>query len=116
MDNSLLGLKIKQLRSEYSLKIGKKFTQKNLADKIGISRSFLGDIESGRTIPNEETIKKIAKAMEVSPEYLLSGTVEKHPGELEELDKELKELYPKIKKLPKEELQKILDIIKKAGL
>lgn len=116
MDNSLLGLKIKQLRSEYSLKIGKKFTQKDLADRIGISRSFLGDIESGRTAPNDETIVKIAKAMEVSPEYLLSGTVETYPRELEDFDKELKDLYPKIKKLPKEELQKILDIIENAGL
>lgn len=116
MDNSILGLKIKQLRSEYSLKIGKKFTQKNLADKTGLSRSFIGDIESGRTAPNDETLKKIADALEISPEYLQSDTVESQPGEIDKLDEELKALYPKIKKLPKEKLQEILDIIEKAGL
>jgi transcriptional regulator with XRE-family HTH domain len=116
MNNSMLGLKIKQLRSEYSLKIGKKFTQKDLAEKTGISRSFIGDIESGRTMPNDETLKKIADALEVSVEYLKGNTVESYPGEIDKLDEELKSLYPKIKKLPKEKLQEILDIIKDAGL
>ena len=116
MDKSLLGLKIKQLRSEYSLKLGKKFTQKDLANKLGISRSYLGDIESGRTVPNDEFIKKISKALDVSIDYLTTGTVETFPGELDKLDEDLKALYPKIKKLSKEDRQKILDIIKKAGL
>lgn len=55
-----LGLKIKQLRSNYSVSSGKKITQKDLAEKLGISRSYLGDIESGRTTPNEILLGKIA--------------------------------------------------------
>lgn len=62
MNEKILGLKIKQLRSEYSLKIGKKFTQENLAKKLEISRGYLSDIESGRTKPSEDLLRKIAEA------------------------------------------------------
>lgn len=70
MDNKLLGLKIKQLRSEHSLKIGKKFYQKDLADALGISRGYIGDIESGRTKPNDELLDKIANVFNVHSSVL----------------------------------------------
>ncbi len=66
MNSKLIGLKIKQLRSEYSLKIGKRFFQKDLADALDISRGYVGDIESGRTNPNEDLLKKIAGFFDVS--------------------------------------------------
>lgn len=43
-------------------KIGKKYTGQNLADDIGISRSYLGDIESGRIYPNYEVLTAISSA------------------------------------------------------
>lgn len=55
-----LGFKIKQLRSKISFKEGKKFTQYDLAKALNISRSYLGDIESGRTLPNDMLLNKIA--------------------------------------------------------
>lgn len=64
MTNKDLGLKIKQLRSQYSLKIGRKFLQKDLADAVGISRGYIGDIESGRTRPNTELLGKIVDALD----------------------------------------------------
>lgn len=67
-----LGLKIKQLRSEYSFKAGNKITQKDLADKLGISRSYLGDIESGRTTASDEIIHKLAKIFEIDESELLN--------------------------------------------
>lgn len=69
MRDNILGLKIKQLRSNYSIKIGEKFTQKGLAEKLGITRSYLGDIESGRTKPNNELLKKIADFFNVGIDY-----------------------------------------------
>ncbi len=65
MDKKKLGLKIKELRSKYSTKTGEKFTGQMLADKIGISRSYLGDIENGRILPNNDILLKIATALEV---------------------------------------------------
>jgi transcriptional regulator with XRE-family HTH domain len=64
MTNKELGLKIKQLRSQYSLKIGKKFLQKDLAEAVGISRGYIGDIESGRTRPNPDLLGKIVDALD----------------------------------------------------
>lgn len=116
MDEQLLGLRIKQLRSEYSLKIGKKFNQTNLAEHLGISRSYLGDIESGRTYPNNEVLNKLADIFEVSSDYILGKTSERFPGEIDKLDEELKALYPKIKRMSSADREKILKIIKDAEL
>ncbi|MDU1307634.1 MAG: helix-turn-helix transcriptional regulator [Clostridium perfringens] len=66
-----LGLKIKQLRSDYSLKTGKKCTQADLAKMIGISRSYLGDIESGRTNPSDEILLKLSDALNVNFDILI---------------------------------------------
>lgn len=66
-----LGLKIKHLRSEYSLKTGKRCTQEDLSKMIGISRSYLGDIESGRTNASDEVLKKLAKVFNIDAKELL---------------------------------------------
>lgn len=44
------------LKSERSKK---KWTQKETAKKIGISRSYYSDIENGRTLPSSKTLFKI---------------------------------------------------------
>ncbi|MBY7007909.1 helix-turn-helix domain-containing protein [Clostridium botulinum] len=63
--NKQLGLKIKKLRSDYALKTGKKMIQKDLAEKLGISRSYLGDIESGRTVATDEIISKLSEIFDI---------------------------------------------------
>ena len=60
MNENTVGLKIKELRSKKSLELGRKYTGAMLANDLGISRSYLGDIESGRIIPNEALLGKIA--------------------------------------------------------
>ncbi len=42
-----------------------------LAQKIGISRAYLSQIESGKRNPTIKTLKKIAKALEVEVEVLI---------------------------------------------
>jgi len=66
-----LGLKIKQLRSDYSFNTGTKITQKDLADKLGISRSYLGDIESGRTPASEDILHKLSEIFDINYSELL---------------------------------------------
>lgn len=60
-----LGEKIKEARKIKSANIGKRYTGEMLASDIGISRSYLGDIESGRTYPNYVLLNKIADACNV---------------------------------------------------
>ena len=65
MVNKLLGNKIKYLRNKKSSELGYKYTGKMLADEINISRSYLGDIESGRIHPNSELLGKLSSALGV---------------------------------------------------
>ena len=50
-----LGKKIQKKRKEMG------YTQEELADKIGVSRAYMGYIEQGRNAPSLEVLEKIAK-------------------------------------------------------
>ncbi|OPJ63030.1 helix-turn-helix domain-containing protein [Clostridium oryzae] len=54
---SRAGEKIKELRMEAG------FTQKALAKKLGVSESFLNDVENGRKVVNESIIMRISKIL-----------------------------------------------------
>ncbi|MCF1675974.1 MAG: helix-turn-helix domain-containing protein [Staphylococcus equorum] len=48
-------------------------TQTAFAKKLGISRTYLSDLENGRKSPSIETVSKLAEKLEVSTVYLLYG-------------------------------------------
>ena len=56
---------VRRLRSK------KKLSQKALADRIGISVSYVSMLERGQRSPPLETIEKMAKALGVPPASLL---------------------------------------------
>lgn len=62
----MLGDKIKDLRK------GKKLTQVQLAEEIGIAQSTLGMIEKNRTPAGRKTLVKLADFFGVTIDYLLS--------------------------------------------
>lgn len=62
----MLGDKVKNLRK--SLKI----TQKELAATIGLSQSTVGMIESNKQGASNDTLLKLAKALDTTVDYLLS--------------------------------------------
>ncbi len=64
-----LGKLIKQARKIHSDRIDKKYTQKMLANDIGKSQSYIGDIESGRTYPSFITLNEIANACHIPISY-----------------------------------------------
>ncbi|UCR75255.1 hypothetical protein BG3P_41 [Clostridium phage vB_CpeS_BG3P] len=45
----------------------KSFTQKFLAEKLGISQSYLCELESKKSIPSLTTIKKLSNVLELCP-------------------------------------------------
>lgn len=51
-----------------------KETQSEFAERIGISRSYLGDLENNRKNPSVETLSKIANKLDISLNELLYGT------------------------------------------
>ena len=52
----------------------KGITQKVLGEMIGVSNTYLSDIEIGRTNPSIKTLKKIASGLEISYIELLKDT------------------------------------------
>lgn len=47
-------------------------TQEKLAEKVGISRAYMGYIEQGRNTPSFKVADKIAKAFKVKMKDLIS--------------------------------------------
>ncbi len=60
-----LGLRIRRIRKE------KELTQFALAEEVGVSSNFLGDVERGIKSPSLDTIVCIANVLDVSLDYLL---------------------------------------------
>ncbi len=58
---------VRRLRSK------KGFSQKVLADAVGISVSYVSMLERGQRSPPLETIEKMARALKVTPAALLGG-------------------------------------------
>lgn len=49
-------------------------TQDQLAQKIGLTRTYINLIESGKKEPAERTIKDICRELKISEEWMLNGT------------------------------------------
>ena len=56
----VLGKKIQRARNDSGM------TQEELADKVGISRAYMGYIEQGRNAPSLEVLNKIARVLRIS--------------------------------------------------
>ncbi len=60
-----IGKKVKKRRTSLGL------TQEELAEKVGISRAYMGFVEQGRNVPTLETLEKIARSLKVKLSELL---------------------------------------------
>lgn len=64
-----VGQRIREIRKERNL------TQRQLAEKVGINFTYLSRVENDRLdadqTPREETLQKIARALETDPDELL---------------------------------------------
>lgn len=58
---TLLGKRIKEIRKKNGM------TQENLAELANIEIPSLSNIENGKNYPNNETLEKISKALNVRP-------------------------------------------------
>lgn len=91
-----VGQNIKKIRKE------RRETQQKFAESLGISRTYLSDIENDRTSLSNKNLNKIAKKLNVSLDYLNSGN--KMLSDLS--DEELKEQKFKLSKLISESKNK----------
>ncbi len=64
-ESAKLGKNLKRIRTE------KGITQGDIVRALGISRSFVSNIENGKTNPTLSTISKLASAIGVTSDELL---------------------------------------------
>ena len=84
MNYELLGKQIRERRKE------KKYTLEQLAEKLDVSTTFIGQIERAKGIPSLETLVKIANVLEISVDELLFGDLNIESGNKHFLEKLIK--------------------------
>lgn len=103
--------------------LGKRYTQQMLADDIGKSQSYIGDIESGRTYPSFLVLNAIATACEVPIGYFqdenkvdndIDNFIKIHFNNLDAL--EIYAIREEIKKDPDAKINHIYDSLNKDNL
>ena len=71
-----LGERLKALRSARSAALGRKLSQQEVANAIGVARSYVAACETGSDKPGYDTFVALADYYGVSLDWL--GTVTKH--------------------------------------
>lgn len=110
----MLGNNIKKIRKEKGLGI------KDIADVVGISEAYVSQIENNkRSNPSVDILKSIAESLGVELSDLLGGPDEPFKANenandytVDELELEFERLKPKIRQLPQDEKDKLINIIK----
>ena len=69
MDYVDMGKRVRKQRQLIGL------TQQELAERIGVSTSFVGHVERGTRKASLETLVSISNAMELSMDYMLAGSL-----------------------------------------
>jgi len=62
----IIGLHVSMFRHQ------RNWTQDQLAERAGLSKQFIGNIECGRAIPSLKTVLSLCDALEVTPNDLLT--------------------------------------------
>ena len=79
-----------------SARLAKGLTQAQLAETVGISVSFLSNIETGRQAMNVQTLTALLDALNISADWLLgNGTDSANHAAALEIEKELASCTPK---------------------
>lgn len=99
------GDKIRELRKE------KGFSQKELAEKLGIHPVNMTKLEHGQNMPSVDTLIKLAELFNVSIDYLVSDEMKNRESTILK-DKELLESFAKVERMDekaKEIVKELLD-------
>ncbi len=94
-----IGSKIMTLRKKFNL------SQSELAKKVEVSRTIIGNYERNENTPSIDILLKIAKPFDVSVDYLIGE------GSLSTYDKEVLKRINDIEHLPNEDKQHIFYLI-----
>lgn len=115
-------IRLKELRNSKNNPKGRKISQQEIADIIGAKRSTVSMWEIGASDPGTESVQKLADYFDVSVDYLLGRDAEESyysDPEIDDMvnavhkDPELKVLFNATKDLKKEDLEFVINLVKK---
>ncbi|MEC4621597.1 helix-turn-helix domain-containing protein [Bacillus paranthracis] len=96
----ILSVRIKELRKE------RKWSQKELGEKVDVSESFVSKVESGKKQPSREVTAKIAEVFNVTTDFLLGRSDEADLNEM--LDVKFKVMKKRLSNLPESQREMIM--------
>jgi transcriptional regulator with XRE-family HTH domain len=99
-----LGEKIKTLRKRQGL------SQEELAERVEINSTHLSRLETGKYQPSIDVLKRLAEALEVSADHLLSAEAEE-PAEVHIRNKPLADRIRLIDSLEESDQQALIQVI-----
>lgn len=101
--NELLPKRLRELRKE------NKYTQEEMAKKLGITTSAYGFYEQGKTVPDASKVLELARMFDVTTDYLLGAVDNKKP--LEDISDKQKEAIKLAEQLTDEQLNLIMNMV-----
>lgn len=103
---STFGEKIKSLRKDHG------WSQDKLGLEVGLHGRHIGKYETGRAMPNAETLVRIANALKVSIDYLLRNGMEENPTSSNILrDPDLIRKFEAVEKMNKDDKRVVTSLI-----
>jgi len=96
-----LGNRLKDARSQL------KMIQKDFAEKLGVSASFLSELEKGKTTPGIFVLIRLSQVFNISMDYLICGEgkpLKQKPGKSTHISLEIDPNHP--------DKEKIIDLFK----
>lgn len=102
------GDRLKRLRKE------KKLTQKELGEKINVSKVSVSGYESGERTPDTDNLRRLADFFDVTSDYLLGRSDDPRLTETQQkqVDEEYKEIMEILDSLPEEKKKEKIEQIK----
>ena len=98
------------------LRIDKNITQKELSEKLGLSKNAICEYEKGRAEPSNQTLIELSKIFRVSVDYLVGieddfGNIVISGNESSDLTVSERELLLTFRKLPMLSQQKVIGYV-----
>ena len=99
----MLAKRLRELREE------NEYTQKDIADKIGLTKSAYGYYERGKIVPDAQTLVQLSKIFDVTTDYLLGLSDDKKP--IEDITERQKKAIRLTDQLTDEQFESILEMV-----
>lgn len=97
-----IGKKIRQIR------LKQKLTQEELGERARLHYSYIGQMERGDKIPSLKTLNKIAKALNISLDYILEGPVKYNSDT--SVENSINELVHMLRTRPAHQIEMLISI------